>query len=169
MTPSGIEQATFRFVAQHLNHCATAVPPQTWSSVSKYWHDLLTHLASAYPLYTVLNPTCHLLALLVSHHILNVSRMRAKLKLSPSPISCHQNILAFLVFMPLIFPSVFCLPNPVPLNSVNKRLLKFALWSSVSSALRNVCSRVAVRWNSANAVTYWDISWLGTRMQTALL
>ena len=26
MTPSGIESATFRFVAQHLNHCATAVP-----------------------------------------------------------------------------------------------------------------------------------------------
>ena len=28
MTPSGIEPATFRFVAQHLNHCATAVPDQ---------------------------------------------------------------------------------------------------------------------------------------------
>jgi len=27
MTPSGIEPATFLFVAQHLNHCATAVPP----------------------------------------------------------------------------------------------------------------------------------------------
>ena len=26
MTPSGTEPATFRFVAQHLNHCATAVP-----------------------------------------------------------------------------------------------------------------------------------------------
>jgi hypothetical protein len=26
MTPSGIEAATFRFVAQYLNHCATAVP-----------------------------------------------------------------------------------------------------------------------------------------------
>ena len=26
MTPSGIEPATFRFVAQHLNHCPTAVP-----------------------------------------------------------------------------------------------------------------------------------------------
>ena len=26
MTPFGIETATFRFVAQHLNHCATAVP-----------------------------------------------------------------------------------------------------------------------------------------------
>jgi hypothetical protein len=26
MTRSGIEPATFRFVAQYLNHCATAVP-----------------------------------------------------------------------------------------------------------------------------------------------
>jgi len=25
MTPAGIEPATFRFVAQHLNHCVTAV------------------------------------------------------------------------------------------------------------------------------------------------
>jgi len=25
MTPAGIEPATFRFVAQQLNHCATAV------------------------------------------------------------------------------------------------------------------------------------------------
>jgi len=29
LTPAGIEPATFRFVAQHLNHCATAVPPST--------------------------------------------------------------------------------------------------------------------------------------------
>ena len=26
-TDTGIEPATYRFVAQHLNHCATAVPP----------------------------------------------------------------------------------------------------------------------------------------------
>jgi len=26
LTPAEIETATFRFVAQHLNHCATAVP-----------------------------------------------------------------------------------------------------------------------------------------------
>jgi hypothetical protein len=25
MTPAGVETATFRFVEQHLNHCATAV------------------------------------------------------------------------------------------------------------------------------------------------
>ena len=29
MTPAGIQPATFRFVAQHLNHCATAIPPDT--------------------------------------------------------------------------------------------------------------------------------------------
>ena len=27
MTQAGIEPATFLFVAQHLNHCASAVPP----------------------------------------------------------------------------------------------------------------------------------------------
>jgi len=27
LTPAGIEPATFRFVAQHLNHRATAPPP----------------------------------------------------------------------------------------------------------------------------------------------
>jgi hypothetical protein len=34
MTPSGIEPATFRFVAQYLNHCATAVPNSSISSSS---------------------------------------------------------------------------------------------------------------------------------------
>ena len=29
MTPGGIEPATFRIVAQHLNHCATAVPTKS--------------------------------------------------------------------------------------------------------------------------------------------
>ena len=28
LTPAGIEPATFRFVTQHLNHCATAVPEE---------------------------------------------------------------------------------------------------------------------------------------------
>ena len=37
MTPSGIEPATFRFVAQHLNHCATAVPIFTSSITLKHY------------------------------------------------------------------------------------------------------------------------------------
>ena len=32
-TPAGIEPATFRFVAQHLNHCATAVPRRCLGAV----------------------------------------------------------------------------------------------------------------------------------------
>jgi len=50
MTPARIEPATFRFVAQHLNHCATAVPHCTcervkchcvlcWLSGCQYCHD----------------------------------------------------------------------------------------------------------------------------------
>jgi hypothetical protein len=33
MTPSGIEPATFRFVAQNLNHCATVVPLKQGNSL----------------------------------------------------------------------------------------------------------------------------------------
>jgi len=33
LTPAGIEPATFRFVAQHLNHCATAVPALGWGDI----------------------------------------------------------------------------------------------------------------------------------------
>ena len=39
MTPSGIEPATFRFVAQHLNHCATVRSP-----ISCYVHVNELHL-----------------------------------------------------------------------------------------------------------------------------
>jgi len=35
LTPAGIEPATFRFVAQHLNHCATAVPNSEGTAVKK--------------------------------------------------------------------------------------------------------------------------------------
>ena len=37
MTPDGIEKATFRFVAQHLNHCTTAVP--VCMSVFGFYND----------------------------------------------------------------------------------------------------------------------------------
>ena len=41
MTPSGIEPATLRFVAQHLNHCATAVP--SILCITSIIHLLLYH------------------------------------------------------------------------------------------------------------------------------
>ena len=37
MTQSGIEAATFRFVAQHLNHCATAVPTCVSNTKREHW------------------------------------------------------------------------------------------------------------------------------------
>ena len=42
MTPAGIEPATFRFVAQHLNHCAIAVPTAKFN-INKFCpHNALT-------------------------------------------------------------------------------------------------------------------------------
>jgi hypothetical protein len=35
LTPAGIEPANFRFVAQRLNHCATAVPIFSFSAFLK--------------------------------------------------------------------------------------------------------------------------------------
>ena len=40
VTPAGIEPATFRFVAQRLNHCTTAVPPLNGSSELKFVSEL---------------------------------------------------------------------------------------------------------------------------------
>jgi hypothetical protein len=42
MTTSGIEPAIFRFVAQHLNHCATAVPAAFFTSWNKYQENWRT-------------------------------------------------------------------------------------------------------------------------------
>ena len=41
LTPAGIEPATLQFVAQHLNHCAAAVPQKDVSSLSNLiiWLD----------------------------------------------------------------------------------------------------------------------------------
>jgi hypothetical protein len=35
MTPTGIKPATFRFVAQYLNHCATTSGPHNWRNIQK--------------------------------------------------------------------------------------------------------------------------------------
>ena len=47
MTPSGIKPATFRFVVQHLNHCATAVSQSVTVHVTNKRHvqSVTAHLA----------------------------------------------------------------------------------------------------------------------------
>jgi len=47
MAPSGIEAATFRFVAQRLNHCATAVPTRDlYVTDSRHWLTFLPYAKS---------------------------------------------------------------------------------------------------------------------------
>ena len=41
LTPAGIEPATFRFVAQHLNHYATAVPQKMRGTYIKVTQNLV--------------------------------------------------------------------------------------------------------------------------------
>ena len=53
MTPAGIEVATFRFVAQYLNHCATAVPDVL---MILYIIHTARILATIYPPTEALNP-----------------------------------------------------------------------------------------------------------------
>ena len=48
MTPAGIEPETLRFVAQHLEHCATAVPLYTIFTLTEKTADALDKL-KAYP------------------------------------------------------------------------------------------------------------------------
>jgi len=48
MTPFGIEPATLRFVAQHLNHCATAVPLPHISSYASF-NSLFTNRLTIRP------------------------------------------------------------------------------------------------------------------------
>jgi len=50
---AGIEPATFRFVAQHLNHCATAVPSET--SSSQYFLSQSRETVEAFPSFATLS------------------------------------------------------------------------------------------------------------------
>jgi len=51
LTPAGIEPATLRFVAQHLNHCATAVPLDVCAvhfCIIYYLHQQLQNILTIY-------------------------------------------------------------------------------------------------------------------------
>ena len=58
VTPSGIEPATFRFVAQHLNHCATAVAITKKKALfTNFWSIKVTdyHVILSLPRHSVLH------------------------------------------------------------------------------------------------------------------
>ena len=52
LTSPGIEPATFRFVAQHLNHCATTVPISTYRYVSYISYGVVC--LSQFPFFSML-------------------------------------------------------------------------------------------------------------------
>jgi len=54
MTPNGIEPATFRFVAQHLNHCVTAVPTSRYVALL-----IFDHIHNTYVTLTLYAYYCH--------------------------------------------------------------------------------------------------------------
>ena len=47
LTRAGIEAATFRFVAQHLNHCATAVPQLDALIFQNYFWNKILHVSDS--------------------------------------------------------------------------------------------------------------------------
>jgi hypothetical protein len=47
LTPAGIEPASFRFVAQHLNHCAIAVPTSQGAGEQIYISYICEHTADS--------------------------------------------------------------------------------------------------------------------------
>jgi len=63
MTPSGIEPATFRFVAQRLNHCATAVP-KTAAGTCDFRENTLN---DGRPLLKCVNKFLRLLRIFLNH------------------------------------------------------------------------------------------------------
>jgi len=61
LTPAGIKPAIFRFVAQRLNHCATAVPTCRWGGHKyrlKLWFSVLKPWKAAWWINTVFLSNC---------------------------------------------------------------------------------------------------------------
>jgi len=92
VTPSGIEPATFRFVAQHLNHCATAVP--------RWWaHGCPKHVENRFK--HTRNKLCVRLVIYKDH-----SRMHGQQNITNIKIKWHsRSCFVHLLFPPSVFSS----------------------------------------------------------------
>ena len=100
--PAGIEPATFRFVAQHLNHCANAVPPPRDS--------LITGVISQ-PRYFLIHTSEEDYAL----HILSVRFLLSQVccMCNINHIVCYRLSIHFFVlfFIRAIFKLYICFPT----------------------------------------------------------
>jgi len=65
LTPAGIELATFRLVAQHLNHCATAVKVQTFIMGNDITYN--NNNNNYYYYYYLLQLGCYPVAVVILH------------------------------------------------------------------------------------------------------
>jgi len=118
MTPAGIEPATFRFVAQHLSHCASVVPNstmyimitgyegQSWLELAqnihwwvlsvalKFWDFLHIQLSK----YFTIMPPLYYLPPSQSSKILNFMRIYHKnsLCISPSMLNTQTTAISFI-------------------------------------------------------------------------
>jgi hypothetical protein len=108
MTPPGIEPTTFRFVAQHLNHCATAVAP---------WCLMLI----AFPQQPFLRES----ALMLSVYVIWVFRTSAQIKYRAETCSCvlyiatNYNIVVFMTVSIYIYTTaLYYWPNATAITNL---------------------------------------------------
>ena len=108
MTPSGIEPATFRFVAEHLDHCATAIPNKD------VWAQTFQKLV-----HTKYKMNCKIMRHTTESH----SRMLADegiatIKFTPSSRDLPEKVTGFqLVCQLMVHYHIHKSPAPVPILS----------------------------------------------------
>jgi copper chaperone CopZ len=102
MTPSRIELATFRFVAQHLNHCATAVP------------DCINNIDGKYKAEVPLK-------LMEQALVTNISRLFLQVLLFPSRLQAHSTLelVPFGLFLLIIHSTSYSSICNNPLSNIH--------------------------------------------------
>ena len=113
LTPAWIEQATFRFVAHHLNHCATAVPLEGLYNEFK-----------ARGFDTLELPTQNVVLKSAFTGRTNRVKMQALVKLQIKNVSLDQIILISpQLFTSLLLGMYFCMDNHVDIDFPKKMLV----------------------------------------------